>query len=212
MNYQEVLNALSSLRPHPQLLQTVIPRSKAIESPQYIQILSSDNRFLPEVMAHQLNLEPLPRRIDVTSLKLLTLSRNDYQKVLIRLGMCFSYTAAETLLANEHIAARLQSIDSSLPEYLTSSAQQFGEFYEPKASEIISNVIFDEDNFEQDLDSIGFSLLLGYLDCKKCQLHRVFETKTDTEVHVIKSVRAVPGALDDDPTPDIINRIINQIS
>lgn len=207
MTYQQCLAMLKVFRPQfsPDLLTEGQFRETEAEC---IRLLSPANRYLPELLAKGLDLGEPPEQFDQVLYSLISLSDHDYYISLIKLGMCFCYGQAKDILDNPHITDQLMQTDPTLIDFFGSAALQYGEFYEPKASEILSSIIFDEDEFEPDMASVGLSLVLGYLDRHKFDNQQGVTDRKGPALHVIKQVREVPVQLKQDPTSSILNKIV----
>jgi hypothetical protein len=174
-----------------------------------LKVLSKENRVLPSLMAEQLQFGALPEHFDQTALQLIVLEEKKYFLLAVKLGMCFCYSKANEILDNPGIIEQMHQLHSGLVDFFQSLAVQFGEFYEPRSTDTLKNIFFDEDEFVLDIASIGASLIYGYLEnSNNMDVLPIIEKKCSNSIHSIKQVRKVPRQIADDPTARIINRLL----
>lgn len=182
---------------------------KPLKQDKYLALFSEGNPVLSSLIAERFQFGNPPSLVNPVICKVLSLDQDAYFHTLLKLGLCFCYSLADEVLANQDIAGQLDRVDKSLRGFFQATAPQFGEFYEPLASETLSKVFFDDDEFLPDVASVGLSLFYGYLLKNRCLIHKPLAAREVGKLHSIKQVRDVPIGLDQDPTGDILNRIIS---
>jgi len=212
MEYNQYITVINFMRPRiKDIDQGFISTLPEIEQ-RICQILSVDNRFLPEYLSDAFMIKNIPARFSRSLVNLLSLSNKDFGLILIKLGICFCHKNIKNHQNHDKLTEILNSIDDSLYKFSVTQAVYYGDFYETYPDKLLKSIHLNEDYLETDMKSFGISLLVGYLKKYDIDVTEALRLKCHPSTVVIKSISEVPKKIRNDPTSKIYMKILNELN